>query len=300
MSFSITKKEIEGTVVLELVGRLFSDGGAELRELVRSLLQQQKLRIVVDVSEMTYMDSSGLGELVGCYTLVRNAKGRFTLCRPRVKVLDLLSITKLMTLMDIVSSVEEAVAEIHSEQLTFLCPVSECGTWSPIKSTATTSQHCVRCLSQTQLGLSEGSKEEKKRVSVDRVEIPTYPGESVSVVPGTPRMIEINGRLDLFALNSVRKAHRTIPNAMFNLTAVTEVSDRTAEEMVQTLASALSVVFLPNPKMFPANLVRKDRNVYTDRAEAVQAHFAEIKRRADILGFGEPSYGGSLHTFVLH
>ena len=88
--------------VLALDGRIvFGEETHSLREKVKGLLAAGKKKIVLNLGDVSYIDSSGVGELVGSYTTVRNQGGELKLLNLNKKVHDLLQITKLYTIFDI-------------------------------------------------------------------------------------------------------------------------------------------------------------------------------------------------------
>jgi anti-sigma B factor antagonist len=99
----------DGIIVIDCAGRLvFGEETAALREKVRSLIAEGS-RIVLNLADVTYIDSGGLGTLVALYTTARNAGGAVKLARLTKRVGDLLQVTKLLTVFDVYDSEEEAV-----------------------------------------------------------------------------------------------------------------------------------------------------------------------------------------------
>jgi anti-sigma B factor antagonist len=103
-------KEIGSASVIHVRGNLI--GGTEtlaVHEKVKEILARKQLRIVIDLSDVAWVNSSGLGMLMGCLTSVKNANGEMTLTGVTEKVKNLFVITKLITLFDVFESVQEAV-----------------------------------------------------------------------------------------------------------------------------------------------------------------------------------------------
>ena len=99
----------DGILVIDCAGRLvFGEETAALREKVKSLISQDS-RIVLNLADVTYIDSGGLGTLVALYTTARNAGGSIKLARLTKRVGDLLQVTKLLTVFEVYNSEEEAV-----------------------------------------------------------------------------------------------------------------------------------------------------------------------------------------------
>lgn len=90
--------EANNVVVLDLQGKLMiGEGDVMLREKVESLVDAGHRRIVLDLADVPYVDSAGLGEIVRCYTALSRKNGRLKLRNPSKRIHDLLSVTKLLT-----------------------------------------------------------------------------------------------------------------------------------------------------------------------------------------------------------
>jgi len=110
MTFKATPREIGGATVVDLSGRItLGEGSAMLREMVRDLLNKGQNKIVLNLADINYIDSSGIGELVSGYTTVRKQGGELKLLNLTKKVHDLLQITKLFTVFDVHTDEQAAV-----------------------------------------------------------------------------------------------------------------------------------------------------------------------------------------------
>ena len=102
MQLKIATHVVEGVTVLECSGRIvFGDEAAALREQVKDLVAGGKKQIVLNLGGVTYIDSGGLGTLVGLYTTARNAGGSIKLANLTQRVGDLLQVTKLLTVFEV-------------------------------------------------------------------------------------------------------------------------------------------------------------------------------------------------------
>jgi anti-sigma B factor antagonist len=110
MQLKITNRTLnDGIVVVDCAGRLvFGEETAALRDRVKALLSEGS-RIILNLGDVTYIDSGGLGTLVALYTTARNAGGAIKLARLTPRVGDLLQVTKLVTVFDVYNSEEDAV-----------------------------------------------------------------------------------------------------------------------------------------------------------------------------------------------
>ena len=104
MSLHATHRDAGEVTVVDLSGRItLGEGSALLRKTVRGLLEEQRTRILLNLADVDYIDSSGIGELVSGYTAVKNRGGELKLLQLTKKVRDLLQITKLFTVFDVYS-----------------------------------------------------------------------------------------------------------------------------------------------------------------------------------------------------
>ena len=102
MSMKVTTRQVDGVTILDLSGRItLGEGSVQLRDAVRDLLAKGQKNILLNLADVNYIDSSGIGELVSAYTTVRNQGGELKLLNLTKKVHDLLQITKLYTVFDV-------------------------------------------------------------------------------------------------------------------------------------------------------------------------------------------------------
>src|SRR5246500_4799374 len=96
--------------IVDLSGRIsLGEGSALLRKTIRDLLEGGQTRILLNLGDVNYIDSSGIGELVSGFTAVRSRNGELKLLNLTKKVHDLLQITKLFTVFDVYSDEATAV-----------------------------------------------------------------------------------------------------------------------------------------------------------------------------------------------
>ncbi len=99
---TITTREVSHVTIVNINGRItLGDETGLLRDTVRQLIAQGKKKIILNLANVDYIDSSGVGELVSSYTTVRNSGGELKLLALTKKVQDVLYITKLYTVFDI-------------------------------------------------------------------------------------------------------------------------------------------------------------------------------------------------------
>jgi len=107
----LTLQERGGVVILEPKGKILGGPDATLlKDQLQSLIDSGKVRVVIDLAEVDYMNSTGLGILISTLTTLRKANGELKLANVTEKIQSLLTITKLVTVFDDYESVDEAVA----------------------------------------------------------------------------------------------------------------------------------------------------------------------------------------------
>ena len=99
---TITTREVSHVTIVDITGRItLGDELDQLRNTIRELVAAGKKKIILNFANVDYIDSSGVGELVGSYTTVRNAGGELKLMNLTKKVHDVLNVTKLYTVFDV-------------------------------------------------------------------------------------------------------------------------------------------------------------------------------------------------------
>ncbi len=102
MTMKTSTRQVDGITIVDLSGRItLGEGSVVLRDNIRDLLNKGTKKILLNLGDVSYIDSSGIGELVSAYTTVRNQGGELKLLNLTKKVHDLLQITKLYTVFDI-------------------------------------------------------------------------------------------------------------------------------------------------------------------------------------------------------
>jgi anti-sigma B factor antagonist len=95
-------RQVDGITIVDLSGRItLGEGSVILRDTIKDLLGKGQKKILLNLGDVSYIDSSGIGELVSAFTSVRNQGGELKLLNLTKKVHDLLQITKLYTVFDV-------------------------------------------------------------------------------------------------------------------------------------------------------------------------------------------------------
>ncbi len=114
MSMKATIRQVDSVIVIDVSGRItLGEGCTQLRELIRDQLSKGHKQILLNLADVTYIDSSGIGELVSAFTAVSNQGGQLKLLNLTKKVHDLLQITKLYTVFDIHDDEAKGIASFQ-------------------------------------------------------------------------------------------------------------------------------------------------------------------------------------------
>ena len=107
---TIDTRTANGVTILNIHGKItIGEGSVEIRNKVRELLQDGKKNILLNLGDVSYVDSSGIGELVSSFTTVTNQGGQLKLLHLTKKLRELLAITKLLTVFESFDEEDEAV-----------------------------------------------------------------------------------------------------------------------------------------------------------------------------------------------
>jgi len=113
MQLRMSTRALEGVLVVDCSGRLvFGEESASLRDTVKKLLSQSPM-VVMNLREVNYIDSGGLGTLVSLFTTARNAGGAVKLASVSQRVGDLLQVTKLFTIFEVFDEAEDAAKSFN-------------------------------------------------------------------------------------------------------------------------------------------------------------------------------------------
>ena len=116
MSLSVKTRKVENATVVDLSGRLtIGEPVLLLRETVRVLVNDGNRFFILNLGDVSYIDSSGLGELVSLFTTVRNKTGDVKLLNLTAKAKDLLQMTKLLTVFDTYDNEEKAIGALRNK-----------------------------------------------------------------------------------------------------------------------------------------------------------------------------------------
>jgi anti-sigma B factor antagonist len=102
VSVKLSTRQVGNVTVIDVAGRItLGEGSSALRETLRDLIAKNQNKILLNLADVSYIDSSGIGELVSGYTTVTNTGGSLKLLNLNKRVKDLLQITKLYTVFEV-------------------------------------------------------------------------------------------------------------------------------------------------------------------------------------------------------
>lgn len=211
MSCRITPRYVDGVTILECVGRFsLGEGAALLRDEIKRHVLAGRNQILLLLADISYIDSSGVGELVSGFTTVANSGGQLKLLSPTKRVVDCLQITKLYTVFEVFDDENTAVRSYTAASYLFTCPVCQGSVRSYGLADLETRDHpCGACDVRFRLSPADASTLTARVRSMAAV---SYSNESIIVRSGRPYIVSIEGRLNLFSSRALRKLWLVIPS----------------------------------------------------------------------------------------
>jgi anti-sigma B factor antagonist len=111
MKTTVTTRDVGDVKIVELHGKItIGAGDLQMREAIHAAVSGGATKLIVDMKDVTTIDSSGVGELVGCYTTATNRGAKLELLNLPPKISDVLTVTQLITVFDVFTNEKEAVA----------------------------------------------------------------------------------------------------------------------------------------------------------------------------------------------
>jgi anti-sigma B factor antagonist len=119
VSLTLKTRQVDDVAILDVAGQIkLGEGASTLRDALRDLVAKNQRKILVNLGEVSYIDSSGIGELVAGYTTVTGKGGQLKLLNLTKRVTDLLQITKLYTVFEIHDSEASALRSFAARDAT--------------------------------------------------------------------------------------------------------------------------------------------------------------------------------------
>lgn len=114
-NLNITERRDGNVIILDLEGNIrLGEGSTEFRQLIRQLVQSEEKNILLNLARVSYIDSSGLGEIVAGFTSLQKIDGRMKLLHLTRRVNELMMITKLLTVFEVYDNEPEALKSFQT------------------------------------------------------------------------------------------------------------------------------------------------------------------------------------------
>ena len=134
MSMKSSTRQVDGVTIVDLSGRItLGEGSVTLRDTAHDLLSKGQKKILLNLGDVNYIDSSGIGELVSAFTAAKKQGGELKLLNLTKKAHDLLQITKLYTVFDVQDDEAAAVKSFSISTLASVASVFQSGNSPPGK-----------------------------------------------------------------------------------------------------------------------------------------------------------------------
>ncbi len=107
----LSTRKMANVIIIDVDGKIvLGEGDVEIKKTVDNLLERGNKNILLNLAKVPYLDSAGLGEIIRCFTALRKSGGNFKLLSPNRRIIDLLTITKLLDVFDTYDNESVAVA----------------------------------------------------------------------------------------------------------------------------------------------------------------------------------------------
>jgi anti-sigma B factor antagonist len=107
----LSTRKSGNAIIIDIDGKIvLGDGDVEIKRTVDQFISKGNKNFILNLAHVPYLDSAGLGEIIRCFTSLRKSGGNFKLLSPNQRIIDLLSITKLLDVFDIHDNETAAVA----------------------------------------------------------------------------------------------------------------------------------------------------------------------------------------------
>jgi len=278
MSIRVSIRTVEDVTVVDVSGRIdLGEGATAFRQTIRDLLNRGDRKIVANLGEVSYIDSSGIGELFSGVIQALRSGGSLRLTNLTKRVKDLLQITKLYTAIDVYNSEDEAVASFRGGMRVLHCPVCGAGVGAPrAQEFPASTYNCSSC--QSLLDLKPSGKKPFE-MELRGLRVRSYEGEFVEIRSGPPYVIRVVGKLDRYGYSSaVSRAWNMLPQprcALLDLTQVTDATAGAVNELLKALEPGSAAISLEGVPREVVSLLGSDPPVYPN-AESARASLKDI------------------------
>jgi anti-sigma B factor antagonist len=253
VGLKISTRFVADVVILDMDGRItLLDGSVEFRDFIKGMLAEGKRKILLNLADVRYIDSSGIGELTVAHHTTRGQGGSLKLLNLTQKVHDLLQITKLFTVFDVFDDENKALESFTAPDLHCCCPLCGWPSGPPVVAGVWIVWPPQVCRNgRCEANFSVDCCKSQDQAQVKSIHIRTYKDEYFELLTGPPFAIRVVGRLDLFSSPALKKAWQALPvprKVIVDLGGATEVDEAGREALVGLLANrekdAIAVVSL--------------------------------------------------------
>jgi anti-sigma B factor antagonist len=246
VTFEISVRKVGEVSILDLHGSVVLYSTPTLRATGRSLVEAGEKKLLVNLGDVPYIDSGGVGAVVELFQQVRQVGGVLKMYCPSRSVTEVFKLNRMgQFILSKGNSEEQAINEINSilsVTLRCTCPLYSCNGWAPLQTLDENELKCVRCKCNFTISHPVGSQ---KQASVRIVwllkdYVQDDMGTCVSLLYGPPFVIQLVGRLDLFPFNFLKKAWlgiRPPRKAIFDLSQATHISDKGSQALLDLFSS---------------------------------------------------------------
>lgn len=236
----ISERLIGNVTILSIDGRIvLGEESVCLREKIRALMSIQKKLIILNLGNITFIDSAGNGTVVAAHHSVKSQGGVLKLCHLPIKLQEVWQINRLLTVFDTYDTEADAIKSFGFPLTYCLCPVCrERSGPSFFEKPPSAQLTCgnSKCGAQFMVSLSQSSE---NQASVNSLSFQTYEKEHFQIVSGAPFKLLVVGRLDLFSSSALQKCWQALPSprrVLINLNLATEINDTGRKVLLDLLA----------------------------------------------------------------
>ena len=279
MSMKASTRVVNDVVIVDVRGRItLGEGSVVLRDTIKDLLGKGNRKILLNLGDVSYIDSSGVGEIFMALTAVVKQGGMMRLLHLTTKVRDLLVITKLYSAIE---NLDDEALGLKSFEFVSYCKCPCCGSLGrppcldPLLRLVP-QQICPNC--DARFIVNSARRREGRIMIIQQVRLQSYEQEHFEVVSGPPYTVRIVGRLNLFSSSALDKTWRVIPpprRVIFDLRSVTDVDTPGRDALLTFLlkkeAGAKAAISLGGLNCAFSDAFLLVRDAYPDKERALAA-----------------------------
>jgi anti-sigma B factor antagonist len=241
MALRFSASAVSDVTILRLDGRIvLGEESRALRATIRNLLGENRRKIILNLNDISFIDSAGNGEMVAAHHSVRSQGAFLKLCHLSRKLSEVWQLNKLLTVFDVYSTEADALKSFDFHPVYCLCSVcgERCGP-SLLRGALWAQQTCSNpaCGARLTLGVRLSPS---GFAPIAKLTFQTYKKEFLEIEAGAPFTCRICGRLDLFSSSALQKCWLALPSprrVVFDMQHTTEISDAGRASLMALLAT---------------------------------------------------------------